>query len=349
MKIDILQRSEVDQIVFEQWQDLSNESLYINPFYEPWCLMPALRYLDRQEKVFIVTAYESGRLVALFPVIIKRSRFSVRHLAIWKHSHCFLSDPLCLDESSLPHIIDYVAQRMSASIFQIKDHSPFSSAHEIDRPSLIIRSTRGAIFDPGQIHRKLSTLPRKLRMDNGRIKRRLFERHDVSYQTSGNLVDINWLEIFCMLEDSGWKGRQKGSIYSNPEVRRYYSEVYSIAIKTGKIEFQALFDGATTLAASFRLISRNRAFEVKTSYNEEFKEYFPGVVLELMNMEAFGGSRYEWVDSCTSPQNRLVNRLWPDRRDIWNSFYFSRGVSGKLVKTTLGAAFRLRPYFSSRK
>lgn len=342
MKIEILNRSDINQIDLEQWQKLSSDSIYVNPFYEPWCLVPALRHLDPQKEVYVVATYDGGRLTALFPVYVKSHRLFIRRVAIWKHSQCFLSNPLCLEETPLASIFCYVAQNLSATIFQIKDHTPFSSAHTLDVPNVIIRSTRGAIFFTGEIAEHLKTLPKKQRSENNRIKRRLLEKFDARYQTSRGMPGIDWLDTYCKLEDSGWKRQKNGSIYANPEVRRYYLELHKEAIKSGKIEFQGLFSGDITLAASFRIASRNRAFELKTTYNERFRTYYPGAVLELMNLESIDAGSYQSVDSCTSPENYVVNRLWPDRMDIWNSFYFPNIISGKVLGTILRAIFSIR-------
>jgi CelD/BcsL family acetyltransferase involved in cellulose biosynthesis len=347
VKIDILPRSEIGRISLAQWQQLSKESVFINPFYEPWCLLPAVRYLELHKKVFIVTAYERDRLVALFPVVLKRAPLSIRHLAIWKHSHCFLSDPLCLEESHLPPMIDAVTQRLSATLFQIKDHSPFPNSFYSRRVGFFITSTRGAIFNAENVQQHFDAQPRKRRAENGRVIRRLIDSGDVTYVTSRDISDIDWLETYCALEHAGWKGRAKGSIFSSRGTSRYYREVDAEGRKLGLMEFQGIFEGSSPLAVSFRIVSRGCAFELKTTYNENFKQCYPGVVLELLNMDALGKSNFTMVDSCTSSNNSLVNRIWPDRREICNSFYFSNGHFGRLAKSVLEAAFRLRTRFSA--
>jgi len=346
VKIDILQRSEIGRIALAQWQQLSKDSVFINPFYEPWCLLPAVRYLEPHKKVFIVTAYERDRLVALFPVVLKRAWLSIRHITIWKHSHCFLSDPLCLEESHLPLMMDAVAQRLSATLFQIKNHSPFPSSLYTGRVGFVITSTRGAIFNTGNVQRHFDALPRKRRAENGRVIRRLMGSGDVTYLTSRNVSDIDWLETYCALEHAGWKGRRKVSIFSSRGASRYYREVDAEGRKMGLIEFQGIFEGSSPLAVSFRIVSRDCAFELKTTYNEKFKKRYPGVVLELLNIETLGKSNFAMVDSCTSSNNYLVNRLWPDRREICNSFYFSDSHFGRLVKSVFETAIRLRMRFS---
>jgi hypothetical protein len=216
-------------------------------------------------------------------------------------------------------------------------------------PSVIIRSTRGAISNTREIGEHLKALPKKQRSENKRIRKRLLEKHNATYQTSRDMPSIDWLDTYCKLEDSGWKRRQNGSIYANPEVHRYYSEVNEEALKMGKIDFQGLFGGHTTLAVSFRISSRSRAFELKTAYDENFRSSYPGAVLELINLETIDADSYTFIDSCTSPENRLVNRLWPDRMDIWNSFYFPNFTSGKILRIILGAIFSVGIVFRKKE
>lgn len=332
MQVDILDREQATQIDAIQWDRLAQESKFTNPFFERWSLLPALEFLDKKETVFVVTAYKEGELIALFPILTKKHSLGLNYLGIWQHNHCFLTDPLCSNPVFLAQIFNRVIRHTQVSIVQIEKHSLNSYGRYIEQRSAVIESTRGAIFDTKATRQHLVTLPRKVRLENKRVRNRLFEKTNAKYLTSKDSSDLNWLAEFCHLEHSGWKNIVKGSILSNPDVYRYYSAMYQSQGKNGKIQFQGLFSESEALAIAFRIVSNNRAFELKTSYNEDYRDIYPGVVLEIINMEDLEKFNYEFVDSCTTSENFLINKLWPDQRKIYTSLYFHGGMAANLLK-----------------
>lgn len=332
MQVNILTHQEAEEIDASQWDSLAEKSTFTNPFFERWSLLPALKFLVNSDKVFVVTAYKDEELIVLFPILIKKHQFGLKYLGIWQHDHCFLTDPLCTSPILLAKIFNRVIRQKQVSIVQIENHSLQSYGRYIDERSEVFQSTRGAIFDPKTAKQHLVTLPRKIRMENKRVRNRLFDKTDARYLTSQNASDLNWLAEFCQLEHSGWKNIAKGSILSNPNVYRYYSAMYEGQGKKGKIQFQGLFSENEALAIAFRIVSNNQAFELKTSYNEVFRGLYPGVVLEIMNVEDLENLDFEFVDSCTNSENHLINRLWPDQRKIYTSLYFHSGFTTSLLK-----------------
>ncbi|TQV88712.1 GNAT family N-acetyltransferase [Aliikangiella coralliicola] len=332
MRIKILTRNQANQIDSKQWDELANKSQFVNPFYERWSLLPALEFLQKDDKVYLVTASIDEELVALFPIKIEQHSLGIRYLSVWQHDHCFICDPLCSQPSLLVGIIRHVVQKLKVLVVEIQRHSRESYGHQFDLESCTFSETRGVIFKTDQISNHLESLPRKVRAENRRVKKRLFNQANATYLTSKEDQSKNWLKEYCQLEHTGWKGIAKGSILSNENVYRYYQTMFNSAWQSGKVEFQGLFSDQTPVAISFRIISRNRAFELKTSYHENYRQFYPGVVLELMNIEALAGTEFKLVDSCTSSENYLINRLWPDQRNLYRSLYFHNRLSGKLLK-----------------
>jgi CelD/BcsL family acetyltransferase involved in cellulose biosynthesis len=197
---------------------------------------------------------------------------------------------------------------------------------------VIFRATRGAILDTQKAGHHLTRLPQKTRQENQRIRKRFFEKSGARYVTSDKPDSIDWLGDYLQLEHAGWKGRVKGSILSDDGVESYYLALYESNANLRKIQFQGLYAEQGPLAISFRLVSNGRAFDVKTTFDENYRELYPGVNLELCNMLDLENYRYEFVDSCTVSDNYLINRLWPDQRNILTSVYFKAGLVSQLLK-----------------
>ncbi len=332
MRIDILARDEVHNITPELWDGLSESSINTNPFFERWCLSPALKYLDIDEEIFIVVAYKNEKLIALFPLQIRNHYLGLKYLSIWQHSQCFLCEPLCDDREDLYEVLHTVMLKKQLSIIQLPFHTSNSFGQYIEKHSISFTSQRGSVDDFSEIKSHFSNLARKQKSENKRIVNRLFQVTAARYVSSKIEPDRNWLEDYCHIEDSGWKGLQGGSIKSNTNIYLYYKEMCVLATCQNKIEFQGLFNNSETLAISLRIYTKNKGFDLKTSYNEIFKGFYPGVVLEICNLNELSNSKLDYLDSCTASNNRLVNRLWPEQKKIQMSYFFDHGLIGRMLR-----------------
>ena len=92
----------------DAWQDLADNAIEANVFYEPWLLRPALQTLNPGPPLRLVFVYETdspaspghSRLCGFFPLEPDR-RFQnspIRAWRLWKHLHCFLCTPLIRPE-----------------------------------------------------------------------------------------------------------------------------------------------------------------------------------------------------------------------------------------------------------
>jgi hypothetical protein len=65
-------------------------------------------------------------------------------------------------------------------------------------------------------------------------------------------------------------------------------------------------------------------FQLKSAYDEAFSKYSPGVLIQLDAMDrvsagpaaGIDGSGRTWIDSCTDPDNPVINRLYTERREL---------------------------------
>lgn len=332
MRVEILTRKEAIKISSEQWDYLSDSSKNINPFFERWCLSPALKYLDCEKELYVVVAYIEDQLSVLFPIHIRRHALRFRYISVWQHSQCFFCEPLCINRNLLYEVIHFVMVKMGLSIIRLPIHEKYAFGQDIDSQSISFPFSRGVVSNFSELDSHFEKLPRRTKLENKRIVNRLFSVTGALYICSRKDEERNWLEDYCQLENSGWKGRTGGSIQSTPDVYSYYQEVYNTAINSGRMEFQGLFNQCEVLAISLRICSKNKGFDLKTSYNEMFKELYPGVVLEIQNLKALSNSAFEMIDSCATPGNRLINRIWPEQRNIQLSYYFDRGFIGRVLR-----------------
>lgn len=343
MELKIIDRKSIHKIDINDWHRLSEESTYPNPFYEPFILIPALKHLSINRHIKVVCAYKDDCLFALFPIEIIKHKLGFRYISIWKSSECFLCDPLCTNTQGLTLIISRLLRKLQIKILRIDDHSAYSFGRYLDQNSVVFEYERGSVLNTNNVNVDLNNLSRKVRLENKRIKKRFYEKTNAVYLTSKKMPDINWLDEYCQLEHSGWKKTVKGSILSQPNTYAYFKALCEEGEKQGTISYQGLFikseneteknqNNFESLAISIRVSTHKKAFELKTCYSETFKKYYPGVNLELANLNDDELLNFDFVDSCAQPDNSLINRIWPSQRKIYSSIYFHRGILGYILK-----------------
>lgn len=329
IEIQVYSRKESSLIPEKQWNELARSSLYTNPFYERWNLLPALKYLDKSDDVYLVAISRKGDLIGLFPIIINNSFFGLKTLSLWQHDHCYLTDPLTSIDIDLLTILHCLGSFFHTQWSQIDSHSPSLLSGYSKQSIHSINSNRAAVLHPINILNKLSNLPRKIQRDIKRTSKNLEKQYAISFSNSHNLADS--FERYIKLEHKGWKGQDKGSIISSQNTLDYYYHMIKTNPCHQSIRIQELIADNTSIAICIRFISGNKFYEVKTSFDESYKQYSPGRLLEINNLEELSNINFSLVDSCTGENNKLINKLWPDRINLQSSYIFYPTLTSQIL------------------
>lgn len=336
MDIRILDRLEAATIDPLSWDSLAQRSCVPNPFYERWHLLSALEHLDLRDQVFVITVYHKGRLVCLFPVCLQRKGFLFRYVILWHFRDCLASDVLREPGIRLAPIVQEVMSRLRVTLLISPAHVKGGFEVGEDFNYCQIRKLRRAVTRLTSWDEYLRGLPRKHRKESKRILSRLIDKEGVRYVTSANELGSEWFSRYCEIEQQSWKATGGRLLSAEDDRIRYYEKAIERGCLEKKVEFQALLKEDEVLAISFRFTSGRKGFDIKTSYNEKYKALYPGVVLELLNIKNVLVGGYDLIDSC-GWHNRVVERFWPDRIDVFRTVVFLPTILGK----TASLAYRL--------
>ena len=361
MSVVLVEDLDVLEDYVQAWEDLVEEALEVNPFYEPWMLMPALRGLaaGKDLRVVLVLTIDRGApvLCGVFPMERKEryKRLPLAVLSLWQHLYCALCTPLirascarqCLDA-----FLDWLACEAGVPLMEfnfVRGEGPF---HELlndcllkrGNPTLVCESFTRALFLPLEsadkyLHAAISARHRK---DMRRKQRRLSETGRVEFDELG--PDGNsaaWIEEFLQLEVSSWKGKQGGAFACSEANRTYFVTIAKEAFKRGRLMMSAMRLNGLPLALKFSLVAGPGAFAFKIAYDENHAHFSPGTLLEVENIRRLHTRPdIEWMDSCAAPVH-FINRLWHDRRTIQTVLVSTGGRSGALVVSLLPFMRRL--------
>lgn len=310
------------------WHDLAARAVEPNPYNEPDFVLPALRHLPGGRAVGLLVVWRGRDIDACVAVQrFKRARSAppVPALSVWSHPYQFLGTPL-LDAQ---HLSEALAAMLSpplavrgASLFftarWMSDDGPVRDAlHDVlarrgremfrwtSAPRAVLR--RGSSGHP----------PSEKRYKRVRGYRRELERNLGPVLTRDRSSDPAAVDRFLALEASGWKGRAGTAMASRAAHAQFFREACSRFSRAGRLQLLSLEVPGRSLAMQCNLVSGKGVFHFKSAYDESFAHYRPGVQLLLDASETFWNTpSFEFLDSCTDPENTLFNDLWPDRRQV---------------------------------
>jgi CelD/BcsL family acetyltransferase involved in cellulose biosynthesis len=84
------------------------------------------------------------------------------------------------------------------------------------------------------------------------------------------------LQCFYDMEGAGWKGREGSAIISDPRSRKFFDEVVGQAESLGNLCLYTLELERKPVAAHIGFTYRGRYWAIKSTYDEEYRDYAPG-------------------------------------------------------------------------
>ena len=217
------------------------------------------------------------------------------------------------------------------------------------RPSLTGRA--------GNSEAHSATVIKKSRVkDIERNLRRLREIGAVAFERVSDADRVNErLEQFLAIEQSGWKGENGTAFLSNDRDAAFARLAFCGRDGVnGLIVVDSLLLGGAPIAVSVNMSSGSTLFTLKCAYDENYRKFSPGLVLEYLVLEEFFRSgTFADMDASTTMDGHIVDELWdgnknmasviigPDdfRLDLlakgWSAFHGSKQNLGRPLKHLL--------------
>lgn len=332
----------------DRLSDLLSTAANTNVFLEPWNLEAALRHLGPAEqqsaRPTIAVVYQRGRATQFPPIAIgvfattvgsDLGRLAGPILSMWRHPYSFDGTPIVRRgwaESAVRVFFEWAAMRRSDCRFVRFDdysvQSPFAAALtafrrkaalpsvEIDawsRALLVRHDSNEAYLDAAVSPSTRRELRRQLRRleDVGVVETRL--------ATEADEVDA-WIEDFLSLEQRGWK--QGTAIIGDNSHAAYFREAIATSAARGQCDLLSLTLDGKPIAMkcnffpdpSSPALGQRTGATFKITFDETFKKFSPGLLLELATIRHFHEQSDTYsLDSCAIPGHPMIERLWCDR------------------------------------
>ncbi len=315
------------------WRDLGTRAIEPNPFCEPDCVIPAAIHQAYGAEIGLVVAEDQGRFMACVPFRYT-TRWKIPYPVVTSQVRRmpYLGTPL-VDESAgveavatllaglteqrrvhrgrILHLEAIAADGPVAGLFR-------SAIAQLSLPSSVLYSYERGVLrrrddaNYEQIHSS------KTRYNLRRQLRQLSEHFaggEVSVVERGN--DPSAIDDYIKMEASGYKVRTGVAMTTVPGEPEYFTDMCKRFLAAGRLHVLALEVGGRTVAMEIWVRGGEGLFLIKISYDEEYARFGPGVLLQTAALKDFNSrTDAQWIDTCTSADNEILLRLYPDRRQV---------------------------------
>lgn len=295
----------------DSWQSLANVCRV--PMLDHDWVVSAARAFCRPEDLRIVTVDRCGELVGAAPLVKDGARGRVALLGAAQ-----LFEPgnwLAADAAAMRQLADAVLQLGEPLVVErIPQQGPLVSA-------LTASAARGLVVRRGNVASHFvdttgswddcsARFSRRWRWNQAQMRERLEReigpvRLQLEFPTPAETPAA--LDRFAAIEAAGWKGRLGSALRYRPALQRFFGEYCQRVARRGGLRVAALVADDTTLAMELAVEAHGRLWALKTSYNEAFDRYGPGVQLIHESIRATcesGLATYEFLGSAESWQRR---------------------------------------------
>jgi CelD/BcsL family acetyltransferase involved in cellulose biosynthesis len=341
-RCDMLDAAALQRLDPAQWHRLSADALDPNPFYARAYVLAGLACLDEDAglRALAIRTEAEGRLVGLF--LYHRRAFRTARGALNRYQ---MSGVPLLDRADAPAAVDawFAAMARGAAPAQWQlPHLDLESGFarlcraRLERHGMHLEPLAG--YDRPRLTRNTggfaahvqTVLDRKRHKELQRSLRRLREQGELRFErvTDAGMLGQR-LEDFLAIEHAGWKGRAGTSFLSDPSHARFLREA---VLGNPAASIDGLLLDGQPIALSLNLSASGTLFTPKCAYDEAFRRYSPGLLLEYLVIEAFyADDAIAQMDAATTVGGHLVGTFWNAQRPMASVLIGRRGWQTSLL------------------
>ncbi|MEM1053039.1 MAG: GNAT family N-acetyltransferase, partial [Pseudomonadota bacterium] len=353
-RCDVLTEKSVRKLASE-WQDLAENAVEKNIFQLPNFIFHSLPLLSSQDP-HIVTIRQDGLVIGL--AILRRDLgYAKLPVPFWKsasHPEQYLGSPL---------VRAGYEQEFTAGLTAWLDRSPaqicFLQLNKLagdgavanallnqcrsDHRAVLIaeRHQRAAIRPNTRVgsadHSHLSVSRRK---SIRRARKRLEAMGELSIErlSEGDQLS-DWTDQFLAMENTGWKKEASSSILSCRHETALYQATIPEAFESGNLNLTRLCLDGKPIAFTLDILSSSIGYCLKSAIHPDFRKFSPGVLMEFETLKYYSQRPdLRLIDSCTHPDNAMLNELWPDKRTTLDLAIGRRGIAYEAVFKVIQSA-----------
>lgn len=137
----------------------------------------------------------------------------------------------------------------------------------------------------------------------------------------------DWTTQFLAMENTGWKHENGSSILCCEKETALYEAMIGEAFEAGNLHFSRLCLNRKPIAFTLDIAAAPVGYCLKSAIDQEYRKLSPGVLMEFETLKYYlGNKECLLLDSCSAPENALLNEMWPDRKAIMDLAIARKGL-----------------------
>ena len=353
--------------ILEDIDRVTDYALEPNIFFAPRFLVPAMPRLDdRQVRLMLLQdgPRDKAETRFLMPFSVEKSGFGVGPEVIraWANPYAPYGIPI-VERREASRILDDLLATLG------DPHTALPKVlvlPEIMMDSIAITTLRGVaigrglpVFTTGATQRPFlksekdsvdyfkDNIRSHSRRNFGRLRRQLEASGTFEYEIARSPGEVRVaLEEFLLLENAGWKGRQKTSLAADRYRAAFAREAVNNLAERDLARIHSFKHDGRVIASLIVFVQAGHAWTWKTTYDEAYAAYSPGTLLTMQVTEThLDDPNIQITDSCAVEDHPVMARLWSERREFATMVI---GLQPQTDRETRQVASQIEFYRSTR-
>ncbi len=319
------------QALLPAWQALCERSVEDNVYYSPRYASALLETVELDANVRFAVVREGERLMALLP--FSTCKFALPRLqpgaSAWESKYTFSCTPLLDKErprqaaAALLNVLAFVNEGEwilpAVNTAGAACRSLLAAIEERGAQWLILNQFERAKLESGctfDEHMKCN-VSSKRRRELARNRRGLealgMVRHEV--HCSGEGLE-RAIAAFLEMEARGWKGKRGTALACDDQTRQFALRAFTGESTNSICRADVLNLSGQPIAVSLTAFANRTGFTVKCTYDEDYRRYSAGLLLEVEVIRSFLEEKWaRHLDSATAGAH-VIDALWPGRTEV---------------------------------
>ena len=353
--VDLLDENRLHRLSAAQWDELSRSAIDDNPFYARAYVLAGLDTIDADGDLRALAVYEQRNLVGLFP--FRRKRWPFEQAMAAGNIYQFSGQPLihrdhgqavvaawlnAVREGKVPSRWTFRNVCLSSHFLHHCQRLGGSGTLDLIPCGSYARARLTRLHGDFKAHLRAAVSKSRVK-DIERSIRRLREIGTLSFERQREPeVVAQRVEDFLAIEHSGWKGRAGTSFLANRRHAEFARQAFRREGAACTFVDTLMLDGKP-IAISINLQTGDTVFTPKCAYDEAFRRFSPGLVLEYLVLEAFyDEDKCTEMDSATTVGNHVIQGLWNCEKPMAAMLIGPQGWQTRLLALTRRVATTAR-------
>jgi CelD/BcsL family acetyltransferase involved in cellulose biosynthesis len=334
------------------WDGLCERAIEDNAYYTPRYARALIDNAESHSRVHFALVWRHNALVALLPFTRSPIETPILGTAAraWQTAYTFSCTPL-IDRANAPDAADALVDLLGSVnegewiIPALNRHGDASlniidALEKINSPWRFMNSFRRATLKTGDsFEEHMEThVASKRRRELARNRRRLEAIGRVAHESyrSGDKL-TRAVEAFLAIEARGWKGKRRTALACHPDTRKFALDAFTGGEMDSICRADMLTLNGAPIAVGLTVFAGITGFTVKCTYDETYRNYSPGLLLEVEVIRSFLTDRWATRLDAGTAGTHVIDDLWPGRIEVADLLFTlaKRNTHGRLETLAL--------------